>query len=246
MPTFNNVAAPEIIQSEEGRDARADEQRGTLDEVRPDHRGQAAVGGICAAHNPDKPDGGDHGPLVRGCGVHAEAVHEQFRQIHHIAQGDGAAEEDRGQQHDHVSDQQVGGHDGARARIVPVFQKLRHGVNTRRQEFRQEIPRHDNQRDGGHPFVTADGQSRASFFKGRTRHADEMFGVDVRRNQGEADNRPHQRTAREKVILNGRLAAAAPECEGDYRTNKAQENSHVNIRRNPRYRECFPHRVTIS
>ena len=81
--------------------------------------------------------------------------------------------------------------------VVTLLQELGHGVNFGSQKDRQQVFTHQNQRNGGHPFVGGNGQPDGI---AGARHPDNLFGGDVGSDQGRTDRPPRKRLTCEKII----------------------------------------------
>ena len=110
---------------------------------------------------------------------------------------DRAQPDDAGEVHEHVQRQPEYRHQRADARAVPPLQELRHGVDLVGEEDRQEKLADDQQRQRRHPLVRRDGETDRI---ARPRHADDLFGRDIGRDQRCADRPPGQVLGGEEII----------------------------------------------
>ena len=104
-----------------------------------------------------------------------------------LADGHGAQKQDRSQIHEHVQEQPEHRHDQRDGFVVALLQKLRHRVDAVLQIDRHEKHADDDQRHGGDPFECRHGDADREAL---TRHADELLGRDVRRDERGADGPP--------------------------------------------------------
>ena len=104
----------------------------------------------------------------------------------------------RGEIDQDVEPQPEHGHHEPHARAVAALQEFRHRVDLIFQENRQKELAHDQERQRRHPFIGRDTEPQRIT---RARHADDLFGGNVRRDQRRADSPPGEGLARQKIVL---------------------------------------------
>ncbi len=196
------------LQPQEQRDESTQEQARALYEVRPRHRLQAAPNRIGRRDNANKPDG----PLQG---------HVEYR-----VQREAAGIQHRGRGNQHINNYRVDGHDAARPGVVPVFQVLGHGVNACAQKTGKKHKGHNN--DGCRATELPVGHGQTNIARTLTRHTDKLFSGKIRRHDGQADKRPYQAAACQKVALAGGFPAAFKQADGDNKQHKSSEYHNIN------------------
>jgi hypothetical protein len=180
---------------------------------------------------------------VRLMGTRGRRAREQL--THRQAAGvDHGGERDEHEQH-HRHER----HDRARRAPVALIEELRHREDAGLQEIRQEREGDDDERDRGHPLIARD--RHAHVVRGGARHADELFGGDVGRDERDADQPPLQAAAGEEVGLRVlAFAAALVESERDHRDDERAKMGHPRKPILPKHlgsqhlTPCFPRGVT--
>ena len=113
------------------------------------------------------------------------------------------------------------------APAVPLLQKVRQRRDLRPEVERGEEQRQRNQQKRGHPLEVAVGQTVHVAFLGL---ADQVDRGDVRREQGQADQRPRQRPAGQEIPRAFRRAPAfeaGPDAQTDDRDEIQSDDSEV-------------------
>ena len=196
-----------LVEADDGDDGAADEQRRTLQQVRPDHGFEAAVNGVRPGQNANRPDAYVKIDTENGL------------------QADGAGVQHRSQRHADVGHEHVHRHEGARRCTVPVFEELGHGVNAQLQINRQQIQTDHYQGYGGDPFVAGDGQTRRS--EAGAGHADEMLRGNIGRDERKTDQPPGEVAAGQEVVFGCVFLAGCVQRNRYHRGDERHESQHI-------------------
>ena len=177
-----------------------------LDQVGPDDRLQAPVDRVATGQKADQPDAQER--------VDPEDGLER----------EGSRIEHRRQRHEDVRRHDEARHQGAGADIVAEFQVLGDRVDARLQEAGQEEESDQHEGDGGHPFVAGDGEAEVVSL---ARHADEVLGRDVGRDQRETDQPPRQVAPGQEVVACVVLSAGGVQRDAHHEEQEADEGGDV-------------------
>ena len=93
-------------------------------------------------------------------------------------QGQAPRIQDSGNGDSHVNDHRVKGHDGARDRVVPVFEEFWDREDAGFKKFGEEENSDKNESDGGDPLIAC--HSHPDMPGALTGHPDKLLGGDVR------------------------------------------------------------------
>ncbi len=215
----------EHLEAQVGDHRSAEEQRGALDQVRPDNRFQTPVDRIGAGDDPDDPDADYRGPELGGFRRQTELPGEEVRDAENGIQRDGAGIEHRGHRHHHVSHHEKARHNRPAGGVVAVFQELGDGVDLRLQKARQQEPAHQHKRHRRHPLIAGDGHAHPT--EGAARHAHEVLCGDVRGDQADADQPPGQGTSRQEVVFAISPLPGGEKRNHDHQRQKTEERDQV-------------------
>ncbi len=225
---FGNRRCAQFAQREIGDHRAAHHECDALNQVRPGRRVQSAGGNVSRRHQTDDPAPGAQTESKRAV-AGEEFTHRQATRINHPRQ-----------RHEHQQDHHHERHDGARGISVAMFEKLRHRENASLEEVRKKAKRHYHQGDCRHPFVTADGHTEV--IGSGTRHANELLGGNVGRNERNANQPPLQSASGQKVrfaVL--AFTTALEQAEGNDANDENNEYDQVDWE----YLERFAHGLTM-
>ena len=139
----------------------------------------------------------------------------------------------RGDQH--VNDNRVHGHDPPRPGVIPVLKVLGHRVDAGTQETRQEEESNDDDGHRAAELIVGHGESGAA--RALARHADELFRGNVRRHDGQADERPCQSAPGKEVVLTCLFPAAFEHADAD--DQQQETGKHGNVKKTEYHSTSF-------
>ena len=137
---------------------------------------------------------------------------------------EGSRIEHRRQRHEDVRRHDEARHQGARAHVVAELQVLRDRVDAGLQEPGQEEESDQHEGNRGHPFVAGDGEAEVVSL---ARHADEVLGRDVGRDERETDQPPGQVAPGQEVVACVVLSAGGVQRDAHHEEQEADEGGDV-------------------
>ena len=202
------------VQCEVGRDQAAKDEENHLDHIRPGDRRKPAVQRV-------------------GRREGREAEHPvEHRNAHDGLQGQRAQVQHGGEVDEDVEGDPEDRQDGLELGRVPLLDELGNGVQPLLDEDGQEVLADDDEGQRRHPLVGRDGQAD---LETGARHADELFGGNVGRDEGGAHRPPGQGFAGEEIVFGvlgvALLVAGDPESDPEDEDGIADEDGVIERRK---------------